>query len=331
VIAARDGHLGFNVKLLIEMGEESGSPGLRPFCREQAEALRSDVLIASDGPRLNGERPTLFLGSRGAYNFELSLNLREGPHHSGNWGGLLRNPGTVLASAIASMVDARGAILVDALRPPPIPEGVRAALADIRVGEDPTAPTIDTDWGEPDLTPAERVFAWNTLEVLAFKTGDPDGPLNAVPPHAKATLQLRFVVGTDWQNLIRNVRAHLDAHGFPMIEVRPARPAEVFQATRLPVEDPWVEWALQSIEASSGKKPALLPNLGGSLPNDAFSEILGLPTLWVPHSYPACRQHGPDEHMLASGTREGLAIMAGLFWDLGRDGPDILRRRKARA
>ncbi len=157
-----------------------------------------------------------------------------GPHHSGNWGGLLRNPGTVLASAIASMVDARGAILVDALRPPPIPEGVRAALADIRVGEDPTAPTIDTDWGEPGLTPAERVFAWNTLEVLAFKTGDPDGPLNAVPPHAKATLQLRFVVGTDWQNLIQNVRAHLDAHGFPMIEVRPARAAEVFQATRLP-------------------------------------------------------------------------------------------------
>jgi len=327
VIAAREGHLGFNVKLLIEMGEESGSPGLRPFCREQAESLRSDVLIASDGPRLNGERPTLFLGSRGAYNFELSLNLREGPHHSGNWGGLLRNPGTVLASAIASMVDARGSILVDALRPPPIPDGVRAALRDIRVGEDPNAPTIDEDWGEPGLTPAERVFAWNTLEVLAFLTGDPGGPVNAVPPHARAVMQLRFVVGTDWQNLIDNVRAHLDAHGFTMVEVRPARAAEVFQATRLPVEDPWVTWALGSIEASSGKAPALLPNLGGSLPNDAFSEILGLPTLWVPHSYPACQQHAPDEHLLASESREAMAIMAGLFWDLGEDGPAILRRR----
>ena len=332
VIAARDGRLGFNVKLLIEMGEESGSPGLRPFCRAQAEALRSDVLIASDGPRLNGARPTLFLGSRGAYNFELNLDLREGPHHSGNWGGLLRNPGTVLASAIASMVDARGSILVEALRPPPIPDGrARGARRHPRRRGPDRADDRFSDWGEPGLTPAERVFAWNTLEVLAFKTGDPDGPLNAVPPHAKATLQLRFVVGTDWQNLIPNVRAHLDAHGFPMIEVRPARAAEVFQATRLPVEDPWVEWALQSIEVSSGKKPALLPNLGGSLPNDAFSEILGLPTLWVPHSYPACRQHGPDEHMLASGTREGMAIMAGLFWDLGEAGPDILRRRKARA
>ena len=46
------------------MGEEAGSPGLRPFCRAQAAALKADVLIASDGPRLEAARPTLFLGSR---------------------------------------------------------------------------------------------------------------------------------------------------------------------------------------------------------------------------------------------------------------------------
>ncbi len=327
VMLARGGRLGFNAKLLIEMGEEAGSPGLRPFCRERATALAADLLIASDGPRLDAGRPTLFLGSRGAYNFELSLDLREGGHHSGNWGGLLRNPGTVLANAIASLVDGRGAILAERLRPPPIPDGVRAALRDIRVGADPSAPAIDADWGEPGLSAAERVFAWNTLEVLAFKTGDPDGPMNAVPPTAKATMQLRFVVGTDWENLLANVRAHLDAHGFRSVDVRPARAAEVFRATRVPVEDPWVAWALRSMEASTGKRPALLPNLGGSLPNDAFADILGMPTLWVPHSYPACSQHAPDEHLLGSLAREGLTIMAGLFWDLGADGPGVLARR----
>ncbi len=68
---------------------------------------------------------------------------------------------------------------------------------------------------------------------------------------------------------------------------------------------------------------SLLPNLGGSIPNDAFAGELGLSTLWVPHSYPACSQHAPDEHLLASVAREGLRIMAGLFWDLGEN------RRKA--
>ena len=60
------------------------------------------------------DQPTVFLGSRGVANFSLTLNLRGGGgHHSGNWGGLLRNPGTVLANAIASMVDARGVIVYE--------------------------------------------------------------------------------------------------------------------------------------------------------------------------------------------------------------------------
>ncbi len=177
VLEAR-GRLGFNVRVLLETGEETGSPGLRAVCERERASLRADVLIASDGPRLAAARPTLFLGSRGAFNFDLAVDLREGGHHSGNWGGLLANPGTILANAIACLVDARGRILVPGLRPPPIPAAVRRALAAIEPGE-PGGPPIDPDWGEPGLTPAERVFGWNTLEVLAYRTGNPDHPVNA--------------------------------------------------------------------------------------------------------------------------------------------------------
>jgi hypothetical protein len=74
---------------------------------------------------------------------------------------------------------------------------------------------------------------------------------------------------------------------------------------------------VSSIQKTTNKKPAILPNLGGGLPNDVFSEILDLPTLWVPHSYASCSQHAPNEHILAPIMREGLEIMAGLFWDIG--------------
>ena len=312
------GRLGCNVKLLIETGEETGSPGLRAICSEHREALRADVFIASDGPRLRSDLPTLFLGSRGAFNFDLSIDLREGGHHSGNWGGLLANPGTILANAIATMVDARGRILVDRLRPPPIPNSVRKALADIEPGE-PGGPAIDRDWGEPGLTPAERVFGWNTIEVLAYRTGNPDRPVNAIPPRASAHMQLRYVVGSDWPNFIPIIREHLDRHGFRNVEARQAR-VEMMPATRLDPDDPWVQWAVDSIAATTGKKPVILPNLGGSLPNDCFSDVLGLPTIWVPHSYAACSQHAPDEHLLASVARQGLLMMTGLFWDLGESG-----------
>ena len=66
----------------------------------------------------------------------------------------------------------------------------------------------------------------------------------------------------------------------------------------------------------------MLPNLGGSLPNDCFSGTLGLPTIWVPHSAPTCSQHAPDEHLPAYSGEQGLAIMVGLFADLGEGWPE---------
>ena len=323
---ARSGRLGFNVTWLVETGEETGSPGLAEFCAAHRAELAADVLIASDGPRLNAASPTVFLGSRGVANFDLTLKLREGAHHSGNWGGLLRNPGTVLAHAIASMVDAHGRILVPALRPPAIPANVRAALAGLEVGGGPGDPEVDADWGEPGLTPAERVFAWNTLDVLAYRTGNPDFPVNAIPAHAEANLHMRFVVGTDVTRLRESVLEHLREHGYADVEV--SEPA-VMAATRLDPDNAWVRFALASIEASTGLKPVLLPNLGGSLPNDVFADMLGLPTVWVPHSYPACSQHAPDEHLLLPVARQALTLMTGLFWDLGEQAATLPRQRAA--
>ena len=313
------GRLNCNIKWLLEMGEEVGSPGLRATCEKRKGELAADVLIASDGPRLRSDLPTLFLGSRGAFNFVLDCRLRDGGHHSGNWGGLLANPGTILAHAIASIVDARGKILVPGLRPPPIPASVRRALAGIEPGE-PGGPAIDSDWGEPGLTPAERVFGFNALEVLAFKTGNPEHPINAIPGHASAQLQLRFVDGSDPATFIAAIRAHLDAQGFRRVGVSPAR-SEVMNATRLDPDHPWVRFAAASVERTTGIKPVVLPNLGGSLPNDCFAHVLGLPTIWVPHSYPACSQHAPDEHLLADVAVQGVAIMAGLLADIGQAPP----------
>ena len=323
VRAARGGRLGFNVTWLLEMGEETGSPGLAEFCRAHRNELAADVLIASDGPRLRADRPTAYLGTRGVANFELTLKLREGGHHSGNWGGLLRNPGTVLSHAIASLVDARGRITIEALRPPPIPPAVKRALADIEVGGGADEPEIDRDWGEPGLTPAERVFGWNTVEVLAIGVGNALNPVNAIPHEARATLQLRFVVGTDAMQLREHVLEHLRRHGFNDIAV--SEPV-VMAATRLDPDNDWVRFALRSIEQTTGAKPALLPNLGGSLPNDVFADVLGLPTVWVPHSYPACSQHAPNEHVLAPLMREGLMMMTGIFYDLGEQAATLPRR-----
>jgi acetylornithine deacetylase/succinyl-diaminopimelate desuccinylase-like protein len=311
---ARGGKLGFNAKFIIEMGEEIGSPDLPKVCEAHRDALKADLFLASDGPRLSAERPTIFLGCRGGRRIHLDIELRDGAHHSGNWGGLLANPATILASAIATLVDRNGRILLDALKPPRISNQVRAALADVIVAPSADEPALSENWGEDGLSPAERLYAWNTLEVLAINAGNINNPANAIPGKASAVLQLRFVVGTDIENVVPAIQKHLAENGFADIKVSQS---QYFSASRTDIDNPWVGWAVESVRKTTGSAPALLPNFGGSLPNDVFTDILGLPTVWVPHSYPGCSQHAPDEHILLPVTEEALNIMAGLFWDLG--------------
>tara|TARA_B110000305_G_scaffold227096_1_gene275404 strand:+ start:203 stop:1591 length:1389 start_codon:yes stop_codon:yes gene_type:complete len=312
------GQLGFNVVALIETGEECGSPGLKDFCATHKELFEADVFIASDGPRLQPDVPTIFMGSRGVFNFTMTIRLRDGSHHSGNWGGLLANPGVMMAHALATIVDAKGQILVGAWKSKPMTNSVRQALAKLKVGGGEGSPEIDPEWGEPGMTAEEKVFGSNTFEIRAFETGNPRNPVNAIPPSAVVHGHLRFVVGSDPEVFLPTLRAHLDDHGFDMVELE-AGP-DIMHATRLDPDHPWARWVVKSIEETSVHDVAVLPNLGGSLPNDVFADVLELPTIWVPHSYAGCSQHAPNEHVLAPTCRDALRIMTGLWWDLGEPG-----------
>jgi acetylornithine deacetylase/succinyl-diaminopimelate desuccinylase-like protein len=324
VIEAR-GKLGFNAKWLIEMGEETGSPGLREVCAAHRELLSADVLVGSDGPRLTADRPTISLGTRGAYPIDIWIDAREGGHHSGNWGGLLSSPSIQLVHALSAITGPSGKIQIPQWVPENIPDSVKKALAGCEVKSGPNDPEIDPNWGEPGLTLAEKVFAWCTFEILAMTAGNPENPVNAIPPRAWARGQIRFVVGTNPDEFLPALRRHLDRRGFPMVQIAKCRD-DIMNATRLDPEHPWARFAAESIAKTTGIKPAVLPNVGGSLPNDIFSEGLGLPTIWIPHSYPGCSQHAPNEHFPVALAREALAIMAGLYWDIGEPGTPPRRR-----
>jgi acetylornithine deacetylase/succinyl-diaminopimelate desuccinylase-like protein len=316
IVIAERGRLGFNAKVLIETSEEVGSPGLREICESHQAELAADLLIASDGPRFAPEVPTIFLGSRGALDFDLVVDLRESGHHSGNWGGLLANPAILLAHAIATVVAQNGAIRLAALKPRAIPPAVKKTLAGLPLTAAAGEPAIDPDWGEPGLSAAEKVLGWNSFEVLAMTAGNPDNPVNAVPPRAEARCQIRYTVDTDPAAFLPAIREALRAAGLARVELRPVE-AAMFRATRTDPEHSWVTFARRSLERTVGRPPVVLPNLGGSRPNDFFGELRGMPTGGVPHSYRGCQQHAPDEHALPAILREGLMIMTGLFWDLG--------------
>ncbi|MEM9097809.1 MAG: M20 family metallopeptidase [Pseudomonadota bacterium] len=315
VLAAR-GALGFNAKVIIEMAEEAGSRGLREIIAQNKAAFAADVFIASDGPRVRPDRPTVSLGARGALNFDLVCDLREGGHHSGNWGGALADPAMILAQSLASLSGPNGEILVDAWKAPAMSPAVKAALAGLTLDPGPDGPAIDANWGEPCLTTAERVYGANSFAVLAMSAGDIAAPVNAIQPRASAHCQLRFVAGTEEADILPGLRRHLDQHGFDRVGIRESEEGG-FAASRTEPDDPWVSRVTKSIAETTGSAPAVIPQMGGSICNDLFTELLGLPAIWVPHSYSGCSQHAPDEHVLVSVSESALTIMAGLYWDIG--------------
>ena len=308
--------LGFNFKILFEMGEEIGSPGLKAFCQQNKELLKADVFIASDGPRISQKIPTIFTGSRGGINFDLSVNLRDNAHHSGNFGGILKDPSIILSHAIASITDARGQINIPEWLPTSLTPDIKEILAKLPLVD--AGFDLDPDWGQKELTMTERVFGWNSFSVLAMLSGEPEAPLNAISGHARSTCQLRFVVGTDVNKIIPALRNHLNSFGFEDVNIHESEMTP-FPATRLEMNNSWLSLITKSLENSIGSKIDLLPNLGGSLPNDSFSEVLELPTIWIPHSYAGCAQHSPNEHLLVPLARQALICMTALFADLSKE------------
>ncbi|MEA2770019.1 MAG: hypothetical protein QOD93_2981 [Acetobacteraceae bacterium] len=319
VLAERGGTLGFNLKLVLETSEERGSTGLREFVAEQADRLTADVLIASDGPRVMPDVPTIATGTRGTYHFDLVVDLRPGGVHSGHWGGLTTDPAVILSHALGTIIDRHGKILVrDWLPRNGVPAAVRAVLDGCPVGGGGESASIDPDWGEPGLTPAEKIYGWNSFIVLSMLSGRPENPVNAVAPNARAHCQIRYTVDSDPAGFEAALRQHLKESDFPSVRIENAYVR--MPASRTDPNHPWVRWTVGSMEESLGKRVQVIPNSSGGLPGDVFVDYLGVPLVWIPHSYNGCKQHGPDEHLLVAPAREGMAAYTGIWWDLGETG-----------
>ncbi len=202
-----------------------------------------------------------------------------------------------------------------------IPQSVRRALADCEVASGPGEPAIDPDWGEPGLTLAEKVYAWCTFEILAMTRRQSRQPRQR---HSAAGLrraaQLRFVVGVD--------PSDVSAGAAP-----PSRPPRLSDGARSPRRATRFSAPRASIPiipgrngprprspATTGRRRRSCPTPAARCPTTSSPKCSGLPTIWVPHSYRGCSQHAPDEHLPTALAREALALMAGIYWDLGEPG-----------
>ena len=98
------------VTALFEGEEETGSPSLPPFPRENAKELKADVALVCDTGMWNASTPAITTALRGIVADEVILTGANRDLHSGVYGGAAVNPIHALARILGALHDDNGAV-----------------------------------------------------------------------------------------------------------------------------------------------------------------------------------------------------------------------------
>ncbi|WP_423206940.1 dipeptidase [Paracoccus yeei] len=314
------GALPSDLILLFEGEEESGSPSLRPFLRENAEELRAGIALICDTGLYADGRPAITTQLRGLLGEEITVRAADRDLHSGSFGGLAANPIQVLVNALATVKDDSGRITL-----PGFYDGVEELSDQLRAdweslgfdaGDFLSRVGLKYPVGESGRMALEMVWNRPTFEINGITGGyTGEGFKTVLPAEARAKVSFRLT-GTQNPQAIREAfRAHVRA-------AMPEDCAVTFQdhgaspASRMDISDPAFTVARNALSQEWGREAAYI-GAGGSIPVAGdFQEILGMDSMLIGFGRDDDRIHSPNEkydvESFAKGARSWARILAAL-------------------
>ena len=311
------GRLPVNVKFCFEGEEEIASKNLPAFVSAHRNLLAADVVYASDGP-MHPSGPQVYFGCRGILYLELTAHGAKRDLHSGLYGGVAPAPAVRLAQALASLWSSGGRVAVSGFydrvrRPSPAD---RRVLRAIPFDEE----SVRGDLGCIPLTGAggrayyRRLLLEPNLNVAGLTAGYQGPGMKTIIPHvASAKLDARLVMDQDPDEIEEKIRVHLKRRGFGDIEVK--RLGAV-PPSRTPVDHPLGKAVVRAVEQAWGRRPVIVPNLGGTIPDYLFTQVLGLPSVWVPYAPHDEANHAPNESITLEGFINGIRTTAAALFEI---------------
>jgi acetylornithine deacetylase/succinyl-diaminopimelate desuccinylase-like protein len=296
-----EGDLPCTVKLIIEGEEETSSAHLAPFVREHADLLRADGCVWEFGTVDFRDVPIQYLGLRGICYVELSVETANQDVHSGLGGSIFPNAAWRLVWALNTLKGPDERIRIphfyDHVRPPtPREQELMAALPDpaeeyrTRYGLKGFVRGLQ---GGQELRLAEVYEPTCTICGLTSGYQGP-GSKTVLPARASAKVDFRLVPDQTPEEVLRLLRAHLDAQGFNDVQV-------AFLGGEAPAvtdpDDPFVRLVVDAAEEPYGVKMQVVPLVGGSGPNHVFQETLKVPIVTAGPGHPGGQAHAPNENM----------------------------------
>lgn len=310
------GDLPYRVVFLIEGEEEIGSPSLNDFVRTHKDRLAADACVWEGNITDDEGRFHLELGCRGMVDVELRVRTIKEDAHSGAY-SYLPNAAWRLVWVLGTLKDQQERILIpgfyDDVRPPTTRQRELLAALPSQEEQEKTRHGITRLAGDLSGQALKEAVFLPTCTINGLWSGyQGEGSKAIIPATASCKLDFRLVPEQDPQQVVRQLRAHLDAQGFQDIEllVRPGT-----RAAMTDPDDPFVQLAVQAARAVYGKEPVVSPISGGSGPYDIVQEHLHPPIVDVGVAHPGCLVHAPNEHIRLDywvlGTRHMARIFAG--------------------
>ncbi len=201
------GSLPCSITFFFEGEEESGSPSLIPFMKDNADELKADIALICDTGLFDDNTPAITTMLRGLLGEEITIKGPSRDLHSGHYGGAAINPIRVLTRILAGLHDDQGTITV-----PNFYDGVPEITAEQRdawqrLGFDPEAflgaVGLNTPAGEQGRSTLEMIWSRPTCEINGIWGGyQGDGFKTVLPAEAHAKVSFRLV-GTQDPHAIR--------------------------------------------------------------------------------------------------------------------------------
>jgi len=295
------GELPCNVKFIIEGEEEVSSIHLNDYVKNNRDKLAADACIWEFGSVDHREVPMQYLGLRGICYVELSVETQSVDVHSGIGGSIFPNAAWRLVWALSSLKGPDEQIRIpghyDAVVPPSQRDrALMEALPEVaeeyknRYGVKQFLRGLE---GGVELRLAE-VFE-PTCTICGLTSGyQGKGPKTVLPARASAKVDFRLVPDQTPEQVLKNLRRHLDAQGFSDVQIEylgGESPA------RTDPDDPFIDIVVKAAEPVYGVPMQIVPMIGGSGPNHAFVHYLNVPIATAGVGYPGTRAHAPNENV----------------------------------
>lgn len=319
---AATGGLPINVTILSEGEEESGSPSLIPFLKENRAELARDVALVCDTGMWDAETPAVTSMLRGLVGEEVTIVCADQDLHSGMFGGAALNPIHVLTRILAGLHDETGRVTLPGFYDgaPELDDEIRRNWDGLGFDGDAflAAVGLSAPAGESDRTVLEKIWSRPTAEVNGISGGyTGDGFKTVLPSKAVAKVSFRLVGDQDPDRIRAAFRAYVEASLPPAAKVS-YKPHGGSPAIRLSVDNPALRKSLAALGDEWGR-PAAITGSGGSIPVVGhFKDILGMDSVMAGFALDDDRIHSPNEKYDLRSFHKGIRSWARIIDALAR-------------